>query len=132
NPFEVFPSTLLLYKKLFPYFQLQKPSPMDSRREFVFNIYNKMFEKLFKEKDLIPKGNLIEIKYEDFIQEPFNILREIYLKLNLSGFDSAEDNFDSYLETQKHFQINIHALDDDLRQEISHRWQMTIDKWGYN
>lgn len=132
NPLEVFPSTLLLYTKMNPYFHLQKPFTMEVRKEFVFTTYNKMFEKFFKEKDLIPKGNLIEIKYEDFIQEPFNILREIYLKLNLSGFDSAEDNFNSYLDTQKNFQKNIHEVDDDLRQEITHRWQMTIDKWGYN
>lgn len=132
NPLEVYPSTLLLYKKMFPYFHLQKPFTMEIRKEFIFNIYNKMFEKFFEEKDLIPHGNLIEIKYEDFIQEPFNILREIYLKLNLSGFDSAEDNFNSYLATQKNFQKNVHEIDDDLWQEISHRWQMTIDKWGYN
>ncbi len=91
-----------------------------------------MFEKFFKEKDLIPNSNLIEIKYEDFIQEPFNNLREIYLKLNLSGLDSSEDNFKTYLDTQRNFQTNIHELDDDLKQEISQRWQMTTDKWGYS
>ncbi|MHA1501186.1 MAG: sulfotransferase family protein [Candidatus Heimdallarchaeota archaeon] len=131
NPLDVYPSHLLLHKKMFPYFHLQKPFTMDIRKEFVLNTYTKMFEKFFNEKDLIPNGNLVEIKYEDFIQEPFKTIKDIYLKLNLSGFDSAEDNFNSFIDSQKNFRKNIHELDDDVVKKVSHRWRMTIEKWGY-
>ncbi len=91
-----------------------------------------MYEKFFAEKELIPEGNLIEMKYEDFIRDPFAHLQKIYQTFNLSGFNENVENFNAYLYSQQNFQTNIHTLSDDLRQEIASRWRFTIEQWGYS
>ncbi|MGC9781349.1 MAG: sulfotransferase [Candidatus Heimdallarchaeota archaeon] len=131
NPFDVFPSTLLLHEKLSPYTLLQRPYSPKKRNEIIFDVYQEMYEKFFAEKEFIPVDNLIEIRYEDFIQDPYIHLQKIYKKFNFSDFEKNTENFKSYLITQQNFKINIHNIDDNLKQEIANRWQFTINKWGY-
>ena len=131
NPFDIFPSTLNLHESLGPYTLLQRPIPREEIKEVIFTVYQEMYQKFFAEKDLIPEGNLIEIRYEDFVQNPYNKLKEIYQKFNLLGFTKSSENFKSYLVTQHNFQSNVYEISDDLKREIADRWQFTIKKWGY-
>ena len=132
NPYEVFLSTLKMYKEMFPYFFLQEPYTEDEGKEFILDLYVEMFEKFFQEKDLIPEGNFVEIKYEDFIQDPVRGLNEIYQAISLEGFEESLSNFNSYLDSNKDFKRNEHTLDETLKAEIKDRWNLTFEKWGYN
>jgi len=132
NPFDVFPSTLRMYEKMFPYFFLQKPFTVEEGKEIIFDLYEDMFHRFFKEKKLIPPGNLIEIKYEDFVQNPLQGLEQIYSSLNLQGFESAKKNFQQYIAAQKNYQRNVHSLNEELEQEIATRWKFTLERWGYS
>ncbi|MHA1630227.1 MAG: sulfotransferase family protein [Candidatus Heimdallarchaeota archaeon] len=131
NPFDVFPSTLRMYEKMFPYFFLQKPFSMKEGKEIIFDLYEEMFQRFFMEKQLIPKGNLIEIKYETFIQNPLQGLEQIYSGLNLQGFEKVKDHFQHYVAAQKNYQRNVHTLDKELEQEIATRWKFTLERLGY-
>ncbi|NHJ32693.1 MAG: sulfotransferase [Asgard group archaeon] len=132
NPYEVFLSTLKMYKEMFPYFFLQEPFTDDEGEEFILDLYEEMFEKFFQEKDLIPEGNLIEVKYEDFIQDPIEGLQDIYQTLNLDGFDESLSSFNSYLDSNKEYKRNEHTLDEETRIKVKERWKLTLEKWGYN
>ncbi|RLI63063.1 MAG: hypothetical protein DRO63_08865, partial [Candidatus Gerdarchaeota archaeon] len=131
NPIDVFPSTLRMYEKMFPYFFLQKPFSMKEGKEIIFDLYEEMFQRFFMEKQLIPKGNLIEIKYETFIQNPLQGLEQIYSGLNLQGFEKVKDHFQHYVAAQKNYQRNVHTLDKELEQEIATRWKFTLERLGY-
>ncbi|MCX6274849.1 MAG: sulfotransferase, partial [Bacteroidetes bacterium] len=64
NPYDVFQSHLHLFKKLLPMLSFQEISDAELE-EIVFSTYILIYEKYFGEKNLIPKGNLVEIRYED-------------------------------------------------------------------
>jgi hypothetical protein len=132
NPYEVFLSTLNMYRTMFPYFFLQEPYTDDEGIEFILGLYEEMFEKFFQEKNLIPKGNLVEVRYEDFIQDPVKGLKEIYQTISLDGFEETLSSFNSYLNSNKTYKRNKFTLDETLRLKIKERWNLTLEKWGYN
>ncbi|MFW9924598.1 MAG: sulfotransferase [Candidatus Thorarchaeota archaeon] len=132
NPYEVFLSTWKMYSEMFPYFFLQDPFSEEEGKELILDLYEEMFERYFEEKMFIPKENLIEIKYEDMVDNPIEGLNEIYNKLQLGNFDEIKDNFISYLNTTKNYKRNEHQIDENLKLKINERWHATIEKWGYN
>jgi len=132
NPFDVFPSTLYLYKKMFPYFFLQEPFTNQVREDFIMDLYVEMFIKYFEERKLIHEGNLIEIKYEDFVKNPMKGLHEIYQNLGLENFDNSRKNFLKHLDSTKNYKKNVHELEYSVKLKISKKWKITFERWGYN
>ncbi len=132
NPYDVFPSTLKLYDTMFPYFFMQEPFTEQESTDFIIDLYVEMFIKYFEEKDLIPEGNLIEVKYEDLVDDPMKGLHEIYKNLDLENFDNSRKNFQKHLDSIKNYKKNEHKLDDTIIQRISTKWKLTFDTWGYN
>jgi len=132
NPYDVFPSTLKLYDDMFPYFFMQEPFSEQESTDFIMNLYVEMFVKYFEEKDLVPEGNLIEVKYEDLVDDPMKGLHEIYQKLDLENFDNSRKNFQKHLDSIKNYKKNEHKLNDTIIQRISTKWKLTFDTWGYN
>ncbi len=131
NPYDVYLSTLKLYNDMFPYFFLQDPYTNQESQEFIIDLYEEMFIKYFAEKDLIPDGNLIEVKYEDFVQNPIQGLQTIYQNLGLENFEESCEHFNNHLESVKGYKKNKHELDEKIIEKISNRWQLTVQKWGY-
>lgn len=132
NPYDVYLSTLKMYNELFPYFFLQEPYTDQEGQDFIIDLYEEMFIKYFAEKDLIPDGNLIEVKYEDFVENPIQGLQAIYQSLDLKYFEESNENFNSYLESVKGYKKNKHELDETVIEKISSRWQFTVQRWGYS
>jgi len=129
NPYDVFASTANMYDKMFPSFYLQDPGV--DPKEYILDIYARMFDSYFRDKDLIPAGNLVEVRYEDFVRDPLTQLERIYAALSLSGFQEARGAFVSYIEAQSEFRPNEHELSEGLRQEVNVRWRTTLERWGY-
>ena len=73
--------------------------------------------KYLKERSLIPKGNLVEVKYEDFIREPIKIIQQMYSELNLDGFIASRATFDTYLQNQKSFNGESYTISDEVQRE---------------
>ena len=48
---------------------------------------------------MIPKDNLVEIKYEDFVKKPFETLESLYDKLDIKGFEEVKPFFNRYIKT---------------------------------
>src|SRR5665648_1005332 len=69
NPYVVYMSTKHFYNKMVQAFTFQKISDADLEDHILW-IYKRMMESYFEEKKLIPKGNLVEIKFENLESEP--------------------------------------------------------------
>lgn len=130
DPYKVHPSTVKMYNRLLPPQYLQYPD-IDNPDEIVLEIYEQIHKKYFKDKDLIPKENLIEIRYEDLLAEPFNKTKEIYDKLSLPDFAIVESKIQEYVDKQKTFQTNTHNLDDETTDLISERLDFAFKEFGY-
>lgn len=131
NPYKVYISTKKLYDNFFPVFELQAPIPEEESEETQFDIYENMYRKYFEEKELIPEGHLVEVRYEDVIKNPLENVEKIYRELGLEGFDKARPAIEQYIETQKSYKPNKHNIDPRLVKKISQRYDFTFRKWNY-
>jgi hypothetical protein len=131
DPYKVYVSTKKLYDNFFPVFELQKPVSEEESEETQFEIYEKMYKKYFDEKDLIPEGNLIEVRYEDVVKDPIGNIEKIYRELGIDGFDKAKVSIEKYIESLKGYKPNKYKIDPKLRKKISQRYDFTFKKFGY-
>lgn len=130
NPYEVYFSTMKLYKNILPIFAFHDISEKEIEKN-VLDFYEKMYQKFFDEKDLIPDGNLVEIRYEDFIQDPLEELKRIYSELDIPSFEKSKEDFKKYIASQSEYEKSKYKLDDETREKIYSKWKFTIDKWEY-
>src|SRR5512136_586657 len=102
NPYHLYYSMMRFLRIVVPIYCLQKHD-MQNLEEHMLELYAQMYKKYFEEKNLIPKGNLVEIKYEDFIQNPLKNVKKIYTTLGLKNFEASKKNFTDYATSQKFF-----------------------------
>lgn len=131
NPYNVFRSTQHLYRVVLERAQVQEID-LKELETWVLQFYTQLMQKFFADKSLIPKGNLVEVKYEDLDKEPIEQLRKIYDTLGLPGFAEAEPAFRAYLDSIKGYQKNVYKkLEDSLITKVNQNWSFAIDALGY-
>jgi hypothetical protein len=130
NPYKVYLSTWRLYEKILPLFSFQhvKREEMDS---FILEFYKKIYTKYLDEKKLIPKENIVELKYENFIKDPVKILGEIYEKLELKGFKKAQQQFKIFVDKHKSYKPHHYEIDEHIRKKIYNEWEFAFKQFGY-
>ena len=97
----------------------------------VIENYKRLMNSYFKQKELIPKNNLIEIKYEDLVKSPLNQVEEIYKKLQLPGFNNAIPEMKKYLERKKDFKTNVYQISNEITDIVEKNWDFTLKLWNY-
>jgi hypothetical protein len=83
------------------------------------------------QKDLIPAGNLFEIRYEDLVRDPLESMQAIYRQLDLGEFDRVRPMFEAYLAGQRGYKTNRFSVSPETRAEISRRWAEFMHEYGY-
>ena len=132
NPLAIYPSTVKLWKALDSVQGLQNPANDDRwMEEFVFTVFDTVFERYEEDRHLIPKGHLIEVRYEDLAKKPEAILKDIYGQLGLGDYARTKGAVDAYLSGQGTYTPNVFELSDELREKIVQRWAGYIDRFGY-
>jgi hypothetical protein len=131
SPYDIFRSTQHLYRTVLARAQVQEIDTKELET-WVIQFYTQLMQKFFADKSLIPKGNLVEVKYEDLDTEPLVQLRKIYETLCLPGFAEAEPAFKVYLDSIKGYQRNVYKkLEDSLIQNVNQNWSFAIEALGY-
>ncbi len=130
HPMKVYQSTLDFFSETIPALQLQTISD-DALREMVFGFYENLIRDYEAQKSLIPKGQLIEIRYEDFIANPMSTLGQIYTELEMPGFEKAKSDFQVFLEKQKKFVKNKREFSESEKATLSHRLGFAMKLYGY-
>ena len=130
NPYKVYLSTIKMRNNVLDKLALQNANKEEIEKEVIEN-YKRLIKSYFEQKDIIPKNNLIEIRYEDLVKDPIKIVKQIYSKLRIPGFENALPRMLEYLEKQKHYKTNVYNIDKKIIQHIKSNWNFTIDRWGY-
>ena len=131
NPYIVYPSTQNLFQKAIRPFMLQKVSD-DEINDYIINIYKDIMKSYFNERNLIPKHNLTEIRYEEVEKNPILQLNQIYSELSLDGFDKVKPKFARYLKSVNGYKKNAYKLDENMVNIIDKNWGFAINKWKYD
>ena len=130
NPYTLFPSTLHLYEKTLEIAALQEITREQVEAD-ILHFYQEIMQQFFKDKDLIPAKNLIEVKFENLESDPMRELRRIYDSLGLREFSEAEAPISAYLDSLSDYKKNKYEYSDDVLEKVRREWQFAIDRWGY-
>lgn len=130
NPYKVYMSTVKMRNKVLTKLALQHGNSNKIERE-VIEYYKRLMKEFFKQKELISKDRLIEIRFEDFVKNPMSHVKRIYSHLELSGLQHAIPYMKRYLDSKKDYKKNVYTINDKIIQRVRNEWNFTIDQWGY-
>jgi len=130
NPYVVYKSTQRFYRSVLKLVGLQELTEAELDRN-ILDFYRQMMQRFFKEKHLIPKGHLTEVRYEDLEKEPIGELERIYAELSLPGWETARPRIEAYLATLDDYAKNHHAYTLRDIDRVQQEWGFALDQWGY-
>lgn len=130
NPYTVFESTRSFFTNTIQPLRLQDITDEEIVERFV-EVYRRLFYKYEEEKHLIPKGNLVEVKFEDYEKDTFAMTEDIYHTLDLPGFETAKDAIKNYVDKKKGYKKNQYKYEDRTVRTVEENWGMALKEWGY-
>jgi omega-hydroxy-beta-dihydromenaquinone-9 sulfotransferase len=130
NPLPVYGSTCKLIEKFLDLFSLQKYD-LDGVSAHVLERYRLLMERYLRDRDLIPPGQLLEVRHEEMVANPMQVLERIYGDLKLPGFDEARPRMERYVATLSNYQTNTYVTDPDTARRVREACGFAFDTWGY-
>jgi hypothetical protein len=130
NPFEVYASNKRLWKMIRDTYMLGRLRSVNFSN-IILDTYSKMMSRYLQDKALIPVGQLMEIRYETFIANPVNSMKNIYHRLNLGNFNYCEPAMTTYASSQKNYSLLKHSLAQDEENIVSEKWEKFIEYYHY-
>lgn len=130
NPYVVFQSMRNFYRKLLNQLALQ-PFEDAAIDELTLQSYPRMMTALSNDVADLPPERYVELRFEDFEQDPIAQVELIYRQLGLIGFDAVRDRFRQYLEANRRYRKNQYCFPPEDNQRVYDHWRPFIDRWGY-
>jgi hypothetical protein len=131
NPYDVYKSTLNLYTNTVQSLAFQN-IPGDNLDDYIIKMYKTMYQRFEDEMSLIPESNIVELTYEDFIDDSDAGLKFIYNSLDLKGVDGLIDFFKEQQPKKSNYKRNSYEqLNVSAKQKINREWEQFFHKWNY-
>ena len=130
NPYTVFESTRSFFTNTIQPLKLQDISN-EQLQENILSVYAKLYHKYEADKKFIPEGNLVEVKFEDYEKNAFDLTQEIYQKLSIPGFDEARPAIEAYVNKKKGYKKNQYQYKPETVELVEKNWSFALDQWGY-
>lgn len=131
NPYTVFESTRSFFTNTIQPLKLQEFSN-EAIEENILTTYRKLYDTYQAEKGLIPEGNLIEVKFEDFEADALGMTEKIYRTLSLPGWEAARPAVEQYVGSKKGYKKNKYQYAERTRTLVESHWGDVLTDWGYN
>ena len=133
DPFDVFVSHVRTIKVLAANQGLHNPIPDDDGwvKDYVLDVFETLFETYERDRDLIPPGRLVEMRYEDLVGDPQARLEALYASLGLGDFEPARPGIAAYLDARKGYKRNVNTLAPDDRDRVGDRFDRYRERFGY-
>jgi LPS sulfotransferase NodH len=131
DPYVVYPSTVNLWTQLNKKHGLQHPR-REGLDEYVFDNFERMYRRFEADRTSLPPNQLVDVRYEELIQDPVAQMRRIYTQLELGDFETLEPKLQQFWSGQSDYRTNQYELDEDLRAEVNRRWGPWMRKYGYD
>jgi omega-hydroxy-beta-dihydromenaquinone-9 sulfotransferase len=133
NPYDLYKSMMKFINRVLPRYCIQTPPPLEELEDRMMALYAQMTQKYLTDKSLIPEGNLVEIRYEDFYKQPLHTVKTLYDDLNLNGYKNAEQAFTTYLTTQQtiHDDHKHYTFTEPQLKKIENHWGFAVRHYNY-
>jgi hypothetical protein len=131
NPITVFYSTRRFLQQLCPTLWFHK---VDDQfiDNMIFYVYKELINDYSEQKTLIPWGNLIELRFEEFEENPVKEIEKIYSVLLKEDFFAVQHYFTDYSKTQKGHKKNKYLVDASEIELINRHLGKFIEMYHYD
>jgi hypothetical protein len=131
DPYEVFSSTRNLHRKILAFSALQRVSHSELD-DTVLHLYEAMMRSFLEEKQRIPRHQLIDVRYDELVQRPLEVMERLYAQLGYDHFEEARPRLEAYLQSLEGYRKNsFAALTHDETSRIEARWDFAFAALGY-
>ena len=94
-------------------------------------IYRRMAEAYLEQRELIPTGRLVELRYEELEQDKTGQVRRIYDALRLDGYDDFEPQLAEYVASIADFQKNPAYISPQVIGLVNEYVPFLVSQYGY-
>ena len=130
NPYTVFESTRNFFLNTIAPLELHSIS-VEQMEQNILSNYMELYRAYKEQKQFVPEGNLIEVKFEDVEQDAMGITEHIYQALSLPGWENAREDIEKYISGKKGYKKNRYAYEARTVQLVNEHWGEVLDEWGY-
>ena len=131
NPYEVYYSNIKLWNVLLDNLSFQDfdRSQLES---IILDNYTNLLQSYLTDRDLIPEGNLTELRLEDLTEQPIDELSKIYDNLGLDGFYKMRPKVEAFLSQQTKGSGSNYDITDEMKKTIDKHWKFSFNEWPYH
>jgi hypothetical protein len=130
NPYDVYSSNRRFWKVTNRIYALGKRKSVDTPA-IILDTYSMIMQRYLQERALVPEGQLIELRYDDFIKDPVESLRGVYESIQLNDFSYFEPHLKAFIGGQKDFVRLKHELPADEKKRVAEKLEPFFREWGY-
>lgn len=131
DPYRVVRSTINMFTRIMERMCLQELPDELFIEDMIVATSARIFRKVIDDLEHIPKDQVIEVRYEDFEQDPLGYLRRIYAHLGLPDFEKARPAFQAHVDSQKSYEKNKFELSPRLVGKINQQCGFYFEHYGY-
>ena len=95
-------------------------------------IYRRMAEAYLEQRELIPEGRLVELRYEELESDKAGQIRRIYDTLGLDGYDAFAPRLADYVASIADFQKNPAHVSPQVAQLVNDNVPFLVSEYGYD
>ncbi len=130
NPYDIYLSMEHFYRVVLPRAQLQDVDweLVDTN---ILKFYSRLMRRFLEQKDLIPKDNFVEVRFEDLEASPIETIHTIYRSLGLPDFEVAKQDMQTYADSIADYRKNQYVLTPEIIEKVNTHWDFAFDQWGY-
>lgn len=132
HPYKIFPSTIHLWRSLADVQGYQLPKDDSQLVEYVNKCYTEIYEGYFDQVKQIPEKDIVQVKFEDLVNDPVSEIESVYSGLELDGFDTAKPKLQEFWSKRQSHRTNKTQLTDETREQIDRVWSDYIQQFGYS
>ena len=130
NPYDTLRSYVRLLRLMNAWHALQSVD-FDELLLRQVKIYRRMAEAYLEQRELIPEGRLVELRYEELEQDKMGQVRRIYEALGLNGYDGFEPQLADYVASIADFQKNPAHISPQVIELVNEYVPFLVSEYGY-
>lgn len=90
-----------------------------------------MYDGYFRDRELVPEHQRLEMRFEDLIESPLENMERIYEAFGFEGFSKMIPRIRQFLASRQDHKSNRIELTESLRQGIDLHWARYMEAFGY-
>ena len=131
NPYVVHASTVKLMNRFMENLAFQSHDPLQVE-EFISRRYQSILQKWFHDRALIPAENLIELRHEDIITRPTEIVESVYRQFGMTTWPVMQPRLRAYAETLVGYRNNEYDFEPEYMARIRPYLEPMARRLGYS